>query len=181
VSCGNIDVNWFRRGAGASGAVFEVEHSTCVYSGLLRFNDVAIDFPIPQAFIVGDGERTRAKFEREVARRTFDSGCKASPNSSTTIKCARLGSTTRQSGRESKSGPIIHPPSGSEWLKASSGRSARYGSSFGGGWQPAARRFMCGLQNQVVRLPDLGEGHQPLSGSGIRPLDGLRRLGLWHV
>jgi hypothetical protein len=38
----------------------------------LRFNDVMIDFPIPEAFIVGDGEKTRAKFEREVARRTFE-------------------------------------------------------------------------------------------------------------
>jgi hypothetical protein len=43
-----------------------------VYSGLLRFNDVLIDFPIPEAFIVGDGEKTRAKFEREIARRTFE-------------------------------------------------------------------------------------------------------------
>ena len=43
-----------------------------MYSGLLRFNDVIIDFPIPEAFIVGDGERTRAKFERELARRTFE-------------------------------------------------------------------------------------------------------------
>lgn len=43
-----------------------------VYSGLLRFNDVMIDFPIPRAFVVGEGERTRAKFEREIARRTFE-------------------------------------------------------------------------------------------------------------
>jgi hypothetical protein len=31
-----------------------------------------IDFPIPEAFVVGDGERTHAKFEREIARRTFE-------------------------------------------------------------------------------------------------------------
>jgi hypothetical protein len=43
-----------------------------VYSGLLRFNDVMIDFPIPETFIVGDGDRTKAKFEREIARRTFE-------------------------------------------------------------------------------------------------------------
>jgi hypothetical protein len=66
-----IDVIWFRKGAGHPVRFFEIEHSTSVYSGLLRFNDVMIDFPIPEAFIVGDGERTRAKFEREVARRTF--------------------------------------------------------------------------------------------------------------
>lgn len=67
-----IDVIWFRKGAGHPVRFFEIEHSTSVYSGLLRFNDVMIDFPIPEAFIVGDGEKTRAKFEREIARRTFE-------------------------------------------------------------------------------------------------------------
>jgi hypothetical protein len=72
-----IDVIWFRKGAGHPIRFFEIEHSTQVYSGLLRFNDVMIDFPIPEAFIVGDGERTKAKFEREISRRTFeDSGLK---------------------------------------------------------------------------------------------------------
>jgi hypothetical protein len=67
-----IDVIWFRKGAGHPEKFFEIEHSTSVYSGLLRFNDVMIDFPIPEAFVVGDGEKTRAKFEREIARRTFE-------------------------------------------------------------------------------------------------------------
>jgi hypothetical protein len=67
----NIDVMWFRKGAGLPARFFEIEHSTSVYSGLLRFNDVMLDFPIPEAF-VGDGEKTRAKFEREIARRTFE-------------------------------------------------------------------------------------------------------------
>lgn len=67
-----IDVIWFRKGAGHPVRFFEIEHSTSVYSGLLRFNDVMIDFPIPQAFIVGDGGKTRAKFEREIARRSFE-------------------------------------------------------------------------------------------------------------
>jgi hypothetical protein len=67
-----IDVIWFRKGAGHPVRFFEIEHSTSVYSGLLRFNDVLVDFPIPEAFIVGDGEKTRAKFEREIARRTFE-------------------------------------------------------------------------------------------------------------
>jgi hypothetical protein len=67
-----IDVIWFRKGAGHPVRFFEIEHSTSVYSGLLRFNDVIIDFPIPEAFIVGDGDKTHAKFEREVARRTFE-------------------------------------------------------------------------------------------------------------
>ena len=141
MSCGNIDVNWFRRGAGASGAVFEVEHSTCVYSGLLRFNDVMIDFPIPQAFIVGDGERTRAKFEREVARRTFDSGLQGVTQFLYYDQVRETWQHYQAIGAGVESGPIIHPPSGSEWLKASSGRSARYGSSFGGGWPACGAAF----------------------------------------
>lgn len=68
----NIDVIWFRRGTGHPVKFFEIEHSTSVYSGLLRFNDVMIDFPIGEAFIVGDGDKTQRKFEREIARRTFE-------------------------------------------------------------------------------------------------------------
>ena len=67
-----IDVIWFRKGAGHPVRFFEIEHTTSVYSGLLRFNDVMVDFPISQAFIVGDGDKTKAKFEREIARRTFE-------------------------------------------------------------------------------------------------------------
>ena len=36
-------------------------------------SDTSSDFPIPLAFIVGDGDKTQAKFEREIARRTFES------------------------------------------------------------------------------------------------------------
>jgi type II restriction enzyme len=68
----NIDVIWFRKGTGHPVRFFEIEHSTTVYSGLLRFNDVMIDFPIPQAFVVGDGDKTQRKFEREISRRTFE-------------------------------------------------------------------------------------------------------------
>jgi hypothetical protein len=68
----NIDVIWFRRGTGHPVRFFEIEHSTSVYSGLLRMNDVMIDFPITEAFIVGEDEKTFRKFEREIARRTFE-------------------------------------------------------------------------------------------------------------
>jgi hypothetical protein len=67
-----IDVIWFRTGTGHPVRFFEIEHTTSVYSGLLRFNDVMIDLPIREAFIVGDGEKTKRKFEREIARRTFE-------------------------------------------------------------------------------------------------------------
>src|SRR6202171_5655413 len=66
----NIDVIWFRRGTAQPVRLFEIENTTSVYSGLLRFNDVIIDYPIPSAFIVGN-EETRAKFQREIGRRTF--------------------------------------------------------------------------------------------------------------
>jgi hypothetical protein len=73
-----IDVIWFRKGTGHPERFFEVENSTSVYSGLLRFNDVIIDFPIPGALIVGDGDKTKARFERQIARRTFEhSGLRA--------------------------------------------------------------------------------------------------------
>lgn len=56
----NIDVIWFRRGTGHPERFFEIEHTTSVYSGLLRMNDVMIDFPITEAFIVGDAIRRSA-------------------------------------------------------------------------------------------------------------------------
>jgi hypothetical protein len=40
-----IDVIWIRRGSGQLTALFEIEHSTPIYSGLLRFNDVRILMP----------------------------------------------------------------------------------------------------------------------------------------
>jgi type II restriction enzyme len=40
-----IDVVWMKRGSGEVAALFEVEHTTTVYSGLLRFNDVHLVAP----------------------------------------------------------------------------------------------------------------------------------------
>jgi hypothetical protein len=40
-----IDVVWIARGGQAIEGLFEVEHSTTVYSGLLRFNDVLLTDP----------------------------------------------------------------------------------------------------------------------------------------
>ena len=110
----NIDVIWFRRGTGHPVRFFEIEHSTSVYSGLLRMNDVMIDFPITEAFIVGDGEKTQRKFEREVARRTFEQ--------SGLIKVARflLYDQVRQTWQQYRS-----VGAGSrEWGAASSDRAA---------------------------------------------------------
>jgi len=66
----SIDVIWFKKQTAQPICFFEIEHSTAIYSGLLRLNDVKIDYPIPRAFIVGPKERKKL-FERQIERRTF--------------------------------------------------------------------------------------------------------------
>jgi len=66
----NIDVMWFK--GNAIVAAFEVEHSTPIYSGLLRMSDLLamqpnIDIKL---YLVGPDDRF-AKFTREVPRPTF--------------------------------------------------------------------------------------------------------------
>jgi len=41
-----IDVIWIRRGSGEVTALFEIEHSTPIYPGLLRFNDARFLCPL---------------------------------------------------------------------------------------------------------------------------------------
>jgi len=67
-----IDVLWIERGAGTLRALFEVEHSTPIYSGLLRFNDVHLMFPRSRTTysIVSNYDR-RALFVRQLSRPTF--------------------------------------------------------------------------------------------------------------
>lgn len=67
-----IDVIWIERGAGRLRALFEVEHSTPIYSGLLRFNDVHLMSPSSKATysIVSNDDR-RALFVRQLSRPTF--------------------------------------------------------------------------------------------------------------
>ncbi len=66
----SIDVIWFKKRTATPVCFFEIEHSTSMYSGLLRFNDVRIDYPIPKAFIVAPKER-ESLFESQIQRRTF--------------------------------------------------------------------------------------------------------------
>jgi len=69
---GQVDVVWVPRGASELRALFEVEHSTPVYSGLLRFNDVKIAFPkLHPTFSVVAKESRRALFVRQINRPTF--------------------------------------------------------------------------------------------------------------
>jgi hypothetical protein len=67
-----VDVIWIERGAGKVSALFEIEHSTTIYSGLLRFNDIRLVAPQMDATysIVADDER-RARFVRQLNRPTF--------------------------------------------------------------------------------------------------------------
>ncbi len=68
----NIDVLWLDGQAIA--AAFEVEHSTSIYSGLLRMSDLLTMQPNLdiKLYLVAPDER-QAKFETEVARATFAS------------------------------------------------------------------------------------------------------------
>jgi len=68
----NIDVLWLS--GQAIIAAFEVEHTTSVYSGLLRMSDLLTMQPNLdiKLYIVGPDER-QTKFESEVARATFAS------------------------------------------------------------------------------------------------------------
>lgn len=67
-----IDVIWFHRGSNELRALFEVEHSTPIYSGLLRFNDIHLAMPgsHPRFSIVANDTR-KALFSRQINRPTF--------------------------------------------------------------------------------------------------------------
>ena len=67
-----IDVMWIRRGSREVTALFEVEHSTPIYSGLLRFNDVRLLTPTlrPRFTIVANDSR-RSRFTGQINRPTF--------------------------------------------------------------------------------------------------------------
>lgn len=67
-----VDVVWTSRGSDRLAALFEVEHSTPVYSGLLRFNDIHLSLasPRPVYNIVAESTR-RSLFARQLNRATF--------------------------------------------------------------------------------------------------------------
>jgi hypothetical protein len=67
-----VDVIWVRRGSNEVSALFEVEHSTPIYSGLLRFNDVHLVAPqLRPRFSVVANEARRDLFVRQLRRPTF--------------------------------------------------------------------------------------------------------------
>lgn len=66
-----IDVVWVRPGRNSVEALFEVEHSTSIYSGLLRFNDLLLVDPRVSRFSIVSNEARRALFSRQLFRPTF--------------------------------------------------------------------------------------------------------------
>lgn len=67
-----IDVMWLKRGSTELTAMFEVEHSTPIYSGLLRFNDLHLIEPNLRAkFSIVSNDLRRALFLRQINRPTF--------------------------------------------------------------------------------------------------------------
>jgi hypothetical protein len=67
-----IDVVWLDKGSNKVRALYEVEHSTPIYSGLLRFNDIFLTIPTPvERFAVVSNEKRRSLFAQQVNRPTF--------------------------------------------------------------------------------------------------------------
>ena len=66
-----IDVVWTRKGADTIESLFEVEHSTPIYSGLLRFNDVLLTDRTIERFSIVSNDNRRTLFSRQLFRPTF--------------------------------------------------------------------------------------------------------------
>lgn len=67
-----IDVLWLKKGSSDLSAMFEVEHSTSIYSGLLRFNDLHLIEPnLKPKFSIVSNDIRRALFLRQINRPTF--------------------------------------------------------------------------------------------------------------
>ena len=66
-----IDVVWMARGANTPVSLYEVEHSTPIYSGLLRMNDVHLTLTEPPRFTIVADETRRSLFARNLRRPTF--------------------------------------------------------------------------------------------------------------
>lgn len=66
-----IDVVWIASGRNTIEGLYEIEHSTPVYSGLLRFNDVLLTNPQLTRFTVVSNDTRRELFSRQIFRPTF--------------------------------------------------------------------------------------------------------------
>lgn len=68
---GEIDVVWVTPEGGTVAGLYEVEHSTPIYSGLLRFNDVLLTDPKVSRFSIVSNDARRELFSRQLFRPTF--------------------------------------------------------------------------------------------------------------
>lgn len=66
-----IDVVWAASGRNEIEGLYEVEHSTPLYSGLLRFNDVLLSNPRVRRFAIVSNDARRELFSRQLSRPTF--------------------------------------------------------------------------------------------------------------
>ena len=66
-----IDVVWVASGKNKVEGLYEIEHSTPVYSGLLRFNDVLLTDPKISRFSIVSNDTRRDLFSRQLFRPTF--------------------------------------------------------------------------------------------------------------
>ena len=66
-----VDVAWIQRGSVELKAIFEVEYSTPIYSGLLRFNDLHLIEANLRRFSIVSNDTRRSLFIRQINRPTF--------------------------------------------------------------------------------------------------------------
>lgn len=67
-----VDVIWIQKGSNKINALFEIEHSTPIYSGLLRFNDIHLMLPdLRPRFSVVANDIRRSLFIKQLNRPTF--------------------------------------------------------------------------------------------------------------
>jgi len=67
-----VDLIWIKRGSADLNSLFEVEHSTPIYSGLLRFNDLHLLEPsLNPKFSIVSNDKRRELFIRQINRPTF--------------------------------------------------------------------------------------------------------------
>jgi len=67
-----VDVIWMTRGSSDIKAMFEVEHSTPIYSGLLRFNDLHLVEPnLKPIYNIVSNSLRKSLFLRQINRPTF--------------------------------------------------------------------------------------------------------------
>jgi hypothetical protein len=67
-----VDVMWLQRGSDTPLSLFEVEHSTPIYSGLLRFNDIHLASRNPHTkYSIVANDARRSVFAKQLYRPTF--------------------------------------------------------------------------------------------------------------